>query len=146
MAQDHRYVRELLRLREAPQLPVLWLLVPWIAATAWSCDIARLLWQIERPVGLTGGLVVALTVLQFLEIGGIGIILSWAWLYVAWPEHLRVLCWSALAGMIALWVGPWSLKPVAPIIVSLCMVAAVIEQAVARRRSRARAATTAPAV
>lgn len=138
-------MRQLLRLREAPQLPVLWLVVPWLAASVWSWHIARLILLAELQLRPLDAFMVAVVTGQYIVVGGLGVVLSWAWLYLAWPEHPRVLCWCALAGVIALWAGPRSLAPVAPSFVSLSMVGAVIEQVVASRRSRARAASATPA-
>ena len=146
MDHDHRYVRQLLQLREAPRLPVLWLLVPWAVATVWSGNLTRSLLPVELPPHPAGAFVVATVAARFVELGGIGAVVSWTWLYVAWPAHPRVLCWGALAGVIALWVWPLALTPVAPLFVSLCMVGAILEQAIARRRSRVREALVAPAV
>ena len=43
MSHDHQYIRDLVRLREEPRVPIIWLLLPWAAGLWWSVSVARAL-------------------------------------------------------------------------------------------------------
>jgi len=146
MPHDHDYIRRLLDLRDGPRVPIAWLLLPWGAAVWWSAGVVRGLFLAQPPHD--SGLIAFFVIVvgrQFLIFGGPGTIATWAWLYYAWPDHPRVLCWGAAMGLIGLGAFPARAGVVAPLIVSLCMVGAVIEQAIAMRSMRRRDARAAAA-
>ena len=138
MEQDHRYSRRLLELRDEPRVPVLWLLIPWVLALGWGIHVARLaalgdffppgFWAALASVEIVGRLVYS-----FLLCGG-GFLATWAWLYLAWPGHPRVLCWATALAFMSIPVLPADVVFMLPAVVSLAMCAAIIEQWIAERR------------
>ena len=131
-------------------MPIIWLLLPWAAGLWWSVSVARALLPALLPVQLTPnfGWALVLTAImgRFLLIGGLGTIATWVWLYFAWPEHPRVLCWAAAAGFLGLWIRPERAIGVVPLFVSLCMCGAILEQWRAVRHARGEQSRAAPAV
>ena len=138
MEQDHRYIRRLLELRDEPRVPVLWLLIPWALTLVWSIRAARVAALGEFfPPGFWAALaateILGRFVFLFLLSGG-GFLATWAWLYLAWPAHPRVLCWATALAFISIPVLPASVVSMLPALVSLAMCAAIIEQWIAGRR------------
>ena len=134
MAHDHNYIRNLLRLRDRPHVPIAWLLLPWLAGAWWSVHVVRVLLPVQAP--MQSGWVTFFTIglgREFLLAGGLGTIATWAWLYYAWPNHPRVLCWAATLGLLGLVALPVRAGAVAPLVVSLCMVGAILEQSICGR-------------
>ena len=146
MTHDHRYIRDLVQLRENPRLPIMWLLLPWGAALWWSVSVARAL--LPAPATLKIGWAFFFTMVtgRFLVPGAFATVATWAWLYFAWPDHRRVLCWAAAGGFVGLWIRPPTAIAVVPLFVSVCMCGAIIEQAWALRRARGEHLRAAPAV
>jgi hypothetical protein len=138
MPNEHRYLRTLIQLRDEPGLPILWLSLPWCFAVAWSASVARALLVGGPATGVWAALSAGFVTSQFLLAGGLGMLATWAWLYVAWRHHPRVLCWGALVGFLGIWQLPASMVPIVPLFVSLCMMAAVLEQFIAARREDVR--------
>lgn len=134
MAHDQNYIRNLLQLREGPRVPIAWLVLPWLASAWWSVNLVRALLPVQAPI--QSGWVTFFTIIfgrQFLLAGGAGMIATWAWLYYAWPDHPRVMCWAAALGLFGLVALPVRAGAVAPLVVSLCMLGAIVEQFIARR-------------
>ena len=146
MSHDHQFIRNLLQLREAPRVPILWLLLPWAAGLWWSVGVARALLAALPTANIGWTFVFTAIMGQFVLVGGLGLIATWAWLYFAWPDHPRVLCWAAAIGFVGLWIRPERAIAVVPLFVSLCMCAAILEQVLTGRRARGEQSRAAPAV
>ena len=134
MAHDHTYIRNLLRLRDGPRVPIAWLVLPWLGGAWWSVHVVRALLPVQGPI--QSGWFTFFTIIlgrQFLLAGGLGTIATWAWLYYSWPDHPRVMCWAAALGLLGLVALPVRAGAVAPLVVSLCMVGAIVEQFIAGR-------------
>jgi hypothetical protein len=146
MSHDHRFIRDLVQLHGAPRVRILWLLLPWAVGTWWSASVARAL--VDAPLGSDSAWAFVATAVmgRFLLVGGLGTVATWVWLYFAWPEHPRVLCWAAAIGFVGLWIRPTPAIAVVPLFVSLCMCAAIAEQAWAMRRAARGRSRDAPAV
>jgi uncharacterized membrane protein len=146
MSHDHRYIRNLVQLREEPRVPIIWLLLPWGAGLWWSVGVARALLAAPPTPNIGWAFVFTAIMGQFVLVGGLGLIATWAWLYFAWPDHPRVLCWAAAIGFVGLWIRPERAIAIVPLFVSLCMCAAILEQALTVRRARREQSRAAPAV
>ena len=146
MNTDHRYLRSLLQGRGDTRVPILWLVLPWSFAVAWSVGVVRAYLFGGLPPGFATRLDAALMISQFLLVGGLGLLLTWGWLYIARREHVRVLCWSALLGFLGVWLLPPSMVPIVPLFVALCVFGAIIEQALAARRGESQPKDITPAV
>jgi hypothetical protein len=146
MSHDHQYIRDLVELREAPRVPILWLLLPWAAGLRWSVSVAPALLAAPLVPNIGWAYIFTAIIGRFVLIGGLGTIASWGWLYFSWPEHPRLLCWVAAIGFVGLWMRPATAIAVVPLLVSLCMCAAIIEQAWAMRRAQREHSRAAPAV
>ena len=146
MSHDHRYIRDLVQLREEPRAPILWLLLPWATGLWWSVSVARALLAAPPTPSIGWAFVFTAILGRFLLVGGVGTIATWAWLYFAWPDHPRVLCWASAVGFVGLGIRPERAIAVVPLFVSLCMCAAIVEQALAARRARGEQSRADPAV
>lgn len=146
MSHDHQYLRQLLGIRHPPQLPVLWLALPWLGGVAWGVRVAWRALSMTAPLTGWSGLDWAFTLAAFWEASALGLLLTWAWLYLAWPEHPRVCCWAAVVGLAAVLVVPPTIAPVLLVAITACGAAAAVEQAVATRRVRSSRAFAAPPV
>ena len=134
MSTDPRYLRSLLQGRDEARVPILWLALPWSFGVAWSVGVARAYLFGGLPPGFWTRLGAGFMIGQFLLVGGFGLLATWGWLYIAWREHVRVLCWSAALALLGVWLLPSSMVPIVPLFVALCALGAIIEQAVAARR------------
>ena len=146
MSHYHPYIRNLVQLRDAPRVPIVWLLLPWAAGLWWSASVARALLPAPLTPNIGWAFLVMMIMGRFPLVGGLGTVATWVWLYFAWPEHPRVLCWAAAAGFVGLWSRPATAIAVVPLFVSLCMCGAIAEQAWAMRRAQGEHARAAPAV
>ena len=135
MSHDHQYIRNLVQLRAAPRVPIVWLLLPWLAGLWWSASVARVLLPPPPAQNLGWAFVFMMIMGRFLLVGGLGTVATWAWLYFAWPDHPRVLCWAAATAFVGLWIRPATAIAVVPLFVTLCMCGAIVEQALAMRRA-----------
>ena len=146
MSHDHPYIRNLLQLRLEPRVPIAWLLLPWGAGLWWSVNVARALLPASPTLNIGWAFVFTAVMGRFLLVGGLGTVATWEGLYFAWPEHPRVLCWAAAAGLAGLWIRPERAIAVVPLFVSLCMCGAILEQRLAVRRAQGGHSRAAPAV
>ena len=146
MSHDHQYIRDLVQLREEPRVPIIWLLLPWAAGLWWSVSVARALLAAPPAPNIGWAFVFTMIIGRFVLVGGLGLIATWVWLYFAWPDHPRVLCWAAATGFLGLWIRPATAIAGVPLFVSLCMCAAIAEQAWAMRRAQRRHSRAVPAV
>ena len=145
MEYNHRYLGRLLTRRE--QRPrVLWLAGPWLLALGWAIRVALQVRPSSAMSSLTRGLDAAFMLMDVFFVGAPAIFLTWGWLYLAWPEHPRVCCWAAGAALISIVWVPASLQGYVPILIAATMIGAVVEQAIAGRRTVAPLTTNVRAV
>ena len=151
---NNSYVRELLKLPNAgPTLSVAWLVLPWAALTGWAIKLGAVIMAAsEADNGFVDFLALA-GLVRFQIVAGVALFLTWAFLYIAWPSHTRVLCWVASMAYLAGWLLSAAVSSrttavvfsaVRPVVVAGCAIAAIVVQAYAARVYKAQ--NRAPAV
>jgi hypothetical protein len=135
MEYNHRYLSRLLQPRTERRPRVLWLAIPWLFVVPWTVHVAQVLWPSAPMHGFAKGTAAVFMFVDLFFLGVPGVLLTWGWLYLSWPEHPRVCCWVAAAGMLSVWVAPISVQGIMPMFIALAMIAAIVEQAVAGRRA-----------
>ena len=147
MEHDHGYIRRLLRLRDQPHVPVLWLLIPWLLGLAWGIRIARLAALGDSaPSGFWASLVWLDILGRLVWFFGGGFLATWVWLYHARPDHPRVLCWATALAFVSIPALPARVVFILPVPISLAMCGAIIEQWTTNRREARRPVWVPPAV
>ena len=135
MVYDHRGLSALRQPRANTRRRVLWLAIPWLFPVPWAIHVAQVLSPTAPMQGLAKGVAAVSMFVDVFFIGIPAIILTWGWLFLAWPQHPRVCCWLAAVGIASILFAPVAVQGTLPLLIVLAMIAAIVEQAVMGHRA-----------
>ena len=120
-----------------PSMSVGWLLFPWAMLAVWAAKLGPLLAITDGSHNSWVEFLSFVALARFQAVTGVAFLVSWAWLYLAWPEHTRVFCWCALVAYLAGFpfapvsatrALPAYVGALRPALVVVCVIAAIVVQ------------------